>query len=251
MQRCWPIFAVLLLLGCARDQVESEVTVRKLVSISEAAAVDLPGQHNVARADTVTLWLGPGLARRDAQAGTFLVDSHRGLLTHVNHDNRTWTRESAALVRRQLAALATDTLKHAGDPRLHQLKRLLEVSARVTDTGEEATIDGYQCRRWIVEQSFGDQTTTSELWLTREIDADYSLMLQTTQPALAALPGGEAATQELRKLAGVVVRSSGVLRVLGRKTTTSTRLISAETTSVPLSLFSPPADYESTQAGAE
>ncbi|MBD3219669.1 hypothetical protein GF314_00380 [bacterium] len=239
------IAALALLAGCGGETPETTVTARRLVTVTVTEGIDLPGQTVPTRTDTTTLWLGPGLARRDAHGGSYIVDTHRDLLTMIDHRDRTYTRNTTAAVAGQLAALARDTTG-TGSRQQRQLQSLLDVGARVTDTGETGTIDGYPVRRWIVEQQFGRQRTTSELWLTTAIDVDYALLHRATRPALAALPGGEDAVAELRKLRGVPVRSSAVIEVMGRQTPSRSRLVTADLDTVPLSFFAPPEGYTET-----
>ena len=243
--------AVLALLGaCGGDTPETTVTAHRLVTVTLTEAVDLPGQTVPTRTDTSTLWLGPGLARRDAHGGTYLVDTDRDLLTMVDHRDRSYTRNTTAAIARQLAALARDT-SGTGSREQRQLQSLLDIDARVTDTGETDMVDGYPVRRWVVEQQFGRQRTTSELWLTTAIDVDYALLHRATRPALAALPGGEDALAELRKLRGLPVRSSAVIEVMGRQTPSHSRLVTADMDTVPLSFFAPPEDYSATDPQAQ
>ncbi|HOX24469.1 MAG TPA: DUF4412 domain-containing protein [Candidatus Krumholzibacteria bacterium] len=241
---CLALVAAGLVAGCARQDSRELVVARKLVTENRNEAMALPGQDIPAAVDTVTLWIGPAMARRDTPDGTFLIDAAQGRLTFVNERTRTWTTLTTAQAAQQLMALAADTSAASlgGDPD-ERLRHLLKVSARVTDTGEEAVIDGYRCRRWIVEQLLGEQFTMTELWLTREIDVDFGLLHQATRPALGALPGGAAALAELSRLDGVPVRATGALRLLNREGRLESRLLSVETVTVPRSFFQPPAGY--------
>ena len=248
------IAALLALAGCEADDGTSAgtvaVPVTRVVSVTSTEPMSLPGQGLPARTDTVTLWLGPGIARRDNAEGTFLVDATRDLLAFVDHDARTWTVQTAAQVQRQLAALAADTLGATPSPgsrdQLERLRSLLRVAARVTDTGETRQIAGHRCRRWIVEQQLGAQEITTEVWLTGELDVDYALLHQVTRPAMAVLPGGEQALAELSRLRGVPVRSTSLIRALGRRGRTQTELLSVERETVPPAHFAPPPGYTQT-----
>ncbi len=246
--------AFLPLAGCGEgndaDDGPAAVPVTRVVSVTRSEPMSLPGQSLPARTDTVTLWLGPGIARRDNAEGTFLVDATRDLLAFVDHDDRTWTVQTAAQVQRQLAALAADTL--GGEPhpgsrdQLERLRSLLRVAARVTDTGETQTIDGHRCRRWIVEQRLGAQEITTELWLTEELGVDYALLHQVTRPAMAVLPGGAQALAELSRLRGVPVRSTSLIRALGRRGRTQTELLAVDRQTVTPAHFAPPPGYTQT-----
>jgi len=235
-----------LLLGCDNGDQGTMVAVHKLVTITETDAVDLPGQRLAAHSDTVVMWLGPGLARRDVGRASFLVDAVRGEFTQVDHAERHWTRASAADISLALATLAQDSVQGV-DRQTRMLQKLLNISARVTDMDESRTIDGYPCRRWVVEQSFGEQNTRSEVWLTDAIAVDSTLLQRVTQPALAAVPGGRQALVELSKLRGVPVRAAAFHTILNRETRSESRLVSVDEMTVPLSFFSPPADYALTQ----
>lgn len=241
---CLPLCAWLLAACGGGD--DPLLTVRKLVTESRSDPVDLPGQDIPAATDTLVVWLGPDLARRDGPDGTFLIDAARGELTQVDHADRAWTSRTTQDVEAVLHALLGDegvAPPPAGDDRLARLRGALKIAARVTETADTETIDGYRCRRWIVEQRLGDQHITSELWLTGDIDVDQALLHRATRPALLALPGGEAALAELARLRGVPVRSTSNIRLLGGEGRTETRLLAVETVRKPRSFFRPPADY--------
>lgn len=237
------------LLAACGDPSEQTVVARRLVSVTITDPLDGPGPRRLATADTLSLWLAPDLARRDSRDGSLLVDLERQVLTMVDHRNRTYVSGTTAEVFAELAALADDSTR-SRDRKTRQLKSLLDVDARVVDTGDEDVIDGYQCRRWVVEQRFGSQHTTSEVWLTTDLDVDFTLLQRATQPALAALPGGEAALAELSRLQGVPVWSTAVMQIMGRQTRSETRLVQAVLDTVPLSFFQPPADYADQAPGA-
>ncbi|MEZ4389424.1 MAG: DUF4412 domain-containing protein [Candidatus Krumholzibacteriia bacterium] len=244
------LLAIALAAGCGRRAHETTVVAHRLVSVTQTDAVDVFDRPVPTATDTVRLWLGPGLARRDNHDGSLLVDMHRQLLTMVRPADRSYVQGTSAEISRQLAALAADP-ERSDDRQVRRLKSLLQVSARVTDTGKVADIDGYRCRRWIVEQRFGEQTTLAEVWLTGDLDVDFSLLQRTTQPALAALPGGEAALAELAKLRGVPVLTSSVLTVLGRETRTETRLVATGLDTVPVSFFAPPPGFRDRAANSQ
>jgi len=238
------IMLVVLLAGCEDDAREQTTVARRLVSVVATGSLksDLGPESSWATTDTLTLWLAPGLARRDNRDGSLLVDLERQVLTMVDHRERTFASGTTAEVFAGLAALADDTTG-AGSGEVRRFRSLLDVDARVTDTGEEGIIDGYRCRRWVVEQRFGSQHTTSEVWLTNDLDVDFSLLQRATQPALAALPGGEAALAELSRLQGVPVWSNAVIQTLGRQTHSETRLVETGLDTVARSFFRPPPGY--------
>ena len=236
---------LLLFSACGRDQDTSGfLEVQKFVSLTETGAISLPGQFVPASTDTVTLWLGPGVARRDAAGGSLLIHIAQDRLTWLDHQARTWTSQTAGEMQRQLAFLATDTLdRRKQDPRLARLQSMLTVSVDVTDTGEENEIDGFRCRRWIVEQRQGNHTTTTELWLTRDIVVDWDLLHRITRPTLAAMEGGKQALAELSRLEGFPVRAASIMDVMNRPGRASTRLLAVETEVVPPGHFLPPSGY--------
>lgn len=236
------IMLACLLAACGGDPSDQTVVAQRLVSVTITDPAEGPGPPRLATTDTLSLWLAPGLARRDSRDGSLLVDLERQVLTMVDHRARSYATGTTAEVFAELAALADDSTR-SRDRKTRQLKSLLDVDARVVDTGEEDVIDGFHCRRWVVEQRFGSQHTTSEVWLTGDLDVDFTLLHRATQPALAALPGGEAALAELSRLQGVPVWSTAVMRIMGRQTRTETRLVQAVLDTVPVSFFRPPADY--------
>lgn len=235
-----PLLVLLGLVACDRGR---QLEVTRVVTITETGATRLPGRVYQARTDTTILWLGPERARRDRGLATFLVDGSNNIVTHVDHAQRTWTRASSEALSEALALLAADTVQ-AADRRTHNLQSLLKVSARVTDMNEARTIDGYPCRRWVVEQQFGDdQHITTEIWLTDAIAVDAGLLQRVASPSLAAVPGGEQALAELSRLQGIPVRSASLRRLMGGDSRSESRLVKVETVQVPADFFMPPEDY--------
>lgn len=255
MKRMVPVAAalvlVVLLAACGGDPSEQTTVAHRLVSITvtDLLKSESGPRPSWATTDTTTLWLAPGLARRDSRDGSLLVDLDRRVLTMVDHRERTFASGTTTEVTAELAALANDTTS-GGDVKLRRFQSLLDVDVRVTDTGEERVIDGYHCRRWVVEQRFGSQQSTSEVWLTTDLDVDFTLLHRATQPALAALPGGEAALAELSRLQGVPVRSSALMQTMGRQAGSETRLVEATLDTLPVSFFQPPAGYVDQAPGA-
>ena len=239
-----PAALLLLITACSSDQDTDLIEVRKFVSVTETDAMSLPGQVVPASTDTVTLWLGPGVARRDVDGGSLLVHAAQDRLTWLDHEARTWTSQTATELQRQLAILAADTAgRESQDPRLARLQTMLKVAVAVTDTGEEREIDGYQCRRWIVEQRQGDQTTTTELWLTGDLVVDWNLLNRLTRPTLAAFEGGRRALTQLSRLEGFPVRAVAILDVMNRPGRSVTRLVATGAEMLPPSHFLPPEGY--------
>jgi hypothetical protein len=218
--------------------------VTRLVTVTTTDPMSLPGKQLAATTDTVTLWLGPGVARRDVGGGSLLLHAGVDRLTWLDHRARTWTSQTADEVREQVAALAADSsaVGLAGDE-MDRLKSLLRVAVSAKDTGEEREIAGYRCRRWVVEQRLGDQSTTSEIWLTRDVDVDFGLLNRLARPTLAALPGGDAALVELSRMDGVPVLSTAIMTVMNRRGRTETRLVSVDKMVVDPGMFMPPAEY--------
>jgi hypothetical protein len=239
------VLIVGLLASCTRDGPDTLVKAQRLTNLSTVTALGLPGPVVPVETDTVVLWLGPDLARRDARDGTFLVDPRRGVLTFVDHAARTWTTQTTEQIQRQLAALAAEAPGlDPSDERLALLQDMLTVAVKVTDTGEETRLDGYQCRRWILEQQLGEQLVTTELWLSEDIEVDFHLLHHATRPALLALPGGQAALAELSRLQGVTVLATALMRVQQHQGRSETRLLAVDEVMVPRSFFAPPAAYD-------
>lgn len=236
-----------LLAACSGEPGRELLEVRRLVTETSSEQLALPGQTFPASVETTTLWLGPDLARRDTADESFLIDMTQGLLTHLDHAARAWTSQTVQAVQQLFQDLAADTLGElSSDQRLARLRSALTISARVTPTDQTGSIDGYQCRRWLVEQHLGEQIITSELWLTSEIDLDYDLLHRATRPTLLTLPGGLAAMQELSRLQGVPVRTTSIMKMYGAQTRAQSRLLAVETVRVAPAFFRPPAGYRPT-----
>ncbi len=234
--------------GCGRD---ARIPAMHLIQVTRTEAAQLPGQNVPAHADTTETWLAADRVRREGPQQTFVLRADTGTVLLLDRKNRTYlnlTFDEASHLLSQLAAVADTT--DSRTPRTRQLTEMVRVSARVVDTGDDETINGYHCHRYIVEIRMGDATTTTEQWVTRDLKVDLGLLRRASFATLVGLPGGAAAMAELAKVQGLPVRATTIIDVFHRQVRSTTDLVAAQERRVSPKLFEPPPGYIANEAGS-
>ena len=199
--------------GCGRRS--DGIPTTRLTQVTVTDAAELPGQVLPARTDTARIWLAADRTRRDTGAKSFVMRVDTGRMIVIDHAQKAFLDVSLDDAGRLLSGLATrpDSSSH---PRDRTLRGLYRVAAKVTDTGEKAPINGYQCRRYVLELHLGDTQMISEQWVTQALGIDDGQLRRASFAALLGLPGGVEAMAELARVQGVPVRSTTITSLFGR-----------------------------------
>jgi hypothetical protein len=235
-----PLLLVMTLSGCGGDNEPRGVRLVKVVgSVPENA-----GGDGAALSDTTIIWVGEKRARAIGNNGDFLVHGDSGILYSIDHAESTVVAlrlSDIETVPDRLAQEAEQAPQHRQE--IDAVLELADVQAAVRPTSEFSEIDGYHCRKYVVNISMGQAVARSQYWVTRDIEVDRALFRTLTHAALLRVPGSEAVLRELDKLDGLPVLTTGTVEMAGQTTRTSSRLIDVEYGRVPSDLFELPAGY--------
>jgi hypothetical protein len=233
--------AIGLTVGCAHHP--RTIPAARLTQITTTAAVVLPGQNLPARADTSVIWLAADRTRRDngRQSYVMRIDTERMLM--IDRGARTYLDLSLDEAGRLMAGMAAapDTASLPRDRLMHDMFR---VAAKVTATEERSRIDGYDCRRYVVELHLGDTQLISEQWVTRDLELDDTQLRRASFATLLGLPGAADAMVELARIDGVPVRTTTITTLMNREIHSETRLAEVAKVLVEPDFFAAPAGYQ-------
>lgn len=122
----------------------------------------------------------------------------------------------------------------------------------VQATEEEKTIQGYTCRKYVLEISTPYLYKSSEIWTTEDIGVHpevQAMLRRSAFSAQAAAPGYRRMMQEVEKIKGIVVLEISTMELLGVATRGRTELQSLQRETFSGDLLLLPQGYVKEEAG--
>ena len=215
-------------------------------------AMQIMGQSQPAKDATMTFWMTESRVRMDQDGGTSsLWVADQKVLYMIDHNKK------------QYAEMPLDfdkMFEQAGgdDPQAKEamakmpgfMKNMMQgMSAKVTETGETKVINGWNCRKYLIEMNMGMAGTTNmESWATQDIKIDYTKIFTATNAMMAAMPGFDKIIQEMKKVKGVVVYQTAKSKVMGTEVGSTTELVEAGDKAAPAGTYDLPAGYKKVKA---
>ena len=212
------VFALLLLLA-APALADTLLTVRSSIEGLKIA----PSQ-----AEPIRIWInekGDGL-RRDEGDTSYILRLDRGKLYVVNHADKTYSE----------LALPVDARKISAPPEM-------QVTARVTATGETKKIGSWSARKYQVDiTSPAGLRLDTTVWASPDI-ASHQALTRLAASIAALQPGSADWAQKLTQIEGFPVLQEADVTMGNSRFKTREELVGIETRSAPAGAYEPPAGY--------
>jgi hypothetical protein len=133
------------------------------------------------------------------------------------------------------------------------MQNMMKMDAAVTDTGEQKTINGWKCKKYILKMNTAMGTITNEVWATEDLKVDKKIYEQLTNRALSAMPGlqssMESMRKEMEKIKGVQVLTISNFTMMNQPHKTTTELMEFKEKTAPGNIFDIPAGYTKQSMG--
>lgn len=217
----------------------------KLVQAVYVDSYSMQGQTVPAKADTNVTWLAPGQARvNQGDTASFVILAKNNVMYMLDHKDKKYTEVPVGAFSAMIEAQGSKD-----STAMAQAKSMLDmmrVKAKVTPTEETQKIGDWNCLKYELAIEIAMTTSTTEAWVTNDIDLDYDLYNWATQTMKAFLPGFDEVMTEMKKMKGVQVKSVTTASFMGVDMKTTTELLSAEEMTAPAGSFSIPDGYEKT-----
>ncbi|MFH1686647.1 MAG: DUF4412 domain-containing protein [bacterium] len=217
----------------------------KLVQAVHVDGYSMQGQTVPAKDDTTVTWLAPGQARvNQGDTASFVIVAEKNLMYMLDHKDKKYTEVPVGAFASMIEAQGdkdSTTMAQA-----KSMLDMMRVKAKVTPTEEAQKIGDWDCKKYELAIEIAMTTSTTEAWVTKDIDLDYELYSWATQTMKAFLPGFDEALAEMKKMEGVQVKSITTASFMGVDMKTTTELISVEQASAPAGSFGIPEGYAKT-----
>ena len=211
-------------------------------------AMKVMGQSQPAKDSTMSIWLAENKARMDQDAGTsslLLIDLK--LLYMIDHNKKQYAEMPLDFDKMMQGAAGDDPKAAEAMARMPGfMKNMMGgMSAKVTETNETKTINGWKCRKYLIEMNMGMAgTMNAESWATEDIKLDYTKVFAASNAMMAAMPGFDKIIEEMKKIKGVVAYQTAKTKVMGAEVGSTTELIEAGDKSAPAGTYELPAGYK-------
>lgn len=210
---------------------------------------EVMGQKQPARDEMNVIWLGQGMARMDqADTSSWIFFADKKSHIELNHSNKTYMEIPVAEGEDPMSKAMKGKTNPADESKMaDMMKALMKVEVKVTPTDETKKIGDWNCRKYLVETRMGMGTSTSETWATEDIKADYELFNTISKAFMSTMPGYQDILNEMKKIEGFVVYTSGTADMMGSQMKTTTEMVEYKDEPAPKGIFEIPADYKMVQ----
>jgi hypothetical protein len=131
--------------------------------------------------------------------------------------------------------------------RKQMMQNMMKMDAAVTETGEQKTINGWKCKKYILKMNTAMGAITNEVWATEDLKADKKVYDQLANRALASMPGLQSSMESMRKetekIKGVQVLTISNFTMMNQPHKSTTELLEFKEKTAPGNIFDIPAGY--------
>jgi hypothetical protein len=247
--------------------------------VTHAEPFLMMGQEQPARTDTLELWFTETQSCMISPEATVIYKVDGPSMYVINHEAKSYMEIPLSELKKQTKEIGEKMKQQSQDTASEEYKQLQQlreenpemaeqvegmmdmmagedeesssaVSATVTRTDETKTIGDWSVRKYIMDMNLMMGTGTSEIWVTKDIDLDYSQYHRLMTSMLSMLPGFEKIWEKMDRIDGVTVLSEDTMNMMGATVKSSTELIEHEEKPEPEGIFEIPVDYSKEKAGS-
>lgn len=122
--------------------------------------------------------------------------------------------------------------------------QMMTPKVSVTETEETQKIKNWNCKKYIMTMSIMGTKTVSEAWATEDIKIDYELYTTLSMSMMPKTPGLEKMLEEMKKIKGLTLLSTGTMSMMGTDVKFSQELLEVSKKSAPAGTYEVPAGYK-------
>jgi hypothetical protein len=122
--------------------------------------------------------------------------------------------------------------------------QMMTPKVTVEATGETQKIKNWNCKKYIMTMKMMGTTSTSELWATEDIKINYDLYSTLMLSMMPKTPGLEKMQEEMKKVKGLTVLSSGTTSMMGTEVKSTQELLEVAEKSAPAGTYEVPSGYK-------
>jgi hypothetical protein len=192
------------------------------------------------------IWITDKGFRSDAPEHSTIMLANEQKMIVINHNAKTYMEQPLTMDEMMGAGGEKQTPEEKAAMN-QMMQKMMKMDTAVTETGEQKTINGWKCRKYIVKINSGMGAITNEVWATEDLKVDKEVYDQLTNRALASMPGLQDSVasmrKEMEKIKGVQVLTVSNFMMMNQPHKTTTELLELKEKKAPRNIFDIPAGY--------
>ena len=215
--------------------------------------VKIMGQTQPAKDEIMVTWMGKDKARVDQGEDTsIIVRLDKNVMYLINHAEMKYSEipfdETSDILTAALSSSDMSAEEQAQSQKMMKgFAKMMQPKVTVEETGETQNIKNWKCKKYIMTMKMMGTTSTSEIWATEDIKINYELYTTLTSALMPKTPGMEEMIEEMKKIKGITVLSTGTTSMMGTKVNSTQELLEASEKSAPSGTYQVPEGYKREQ----
>jgi hypothetical protein len=209
-------------------------------------AIQTMGAAQPAKDIVSEIWITEKGFRSDASEHSTIMLANEQKMIVINHKTKTYMEQNLNMEHIMGAGGEKQTPEQKAAMN-QMMQKMMKMDATVTETGEQKTINGWKCRKYVLKINSGMGAITNEVWATEDLKVDKEVYDQLTNRALAGMPGlqDSVATmrKEMEKIKGVQVYTVSNFMVMNQPHKTTTEVLEFKEKTAPANILDIPAGY--------
>ena len=233
-------FAILIALLALPSVLMADTYIRQ--AVHQDAVMNNPPND-----DTTYTWMTEGLARSDTRSQAIIVDTKADKMYILDHAKKTYMELPLEYLGNFEKLIGIDTMDEqqaaAARQQMQSMKSMMQVHMTITPTDETSKIKDWNCKKYLMEMKIGMATVNSEAWVTNDVKMNWTDFWETTNAMMFQMPGADQVMQELKKMDGLPVKTTGTASVMGNEIKTTSEVLEISTKAAPAGTYDLPKDY--------
>jgi hypothetical protein len=208
------------------------------------------GQTSPAKDEIYVTWMDEDKARLDQSEETsIIVRLDKNVMYLINHAEMKYNEIPFDGKHDILtAALSASDLQGEEQAQAQKMTKgfsqMMQPEVSIEETGETQKINNWKCKKYIMNMKMMGTTSTQEIWATEDIKIDYELFQSLSLSLMPKSPGFDKMIEEMKKIKGITVLSTGTTSVMGMNVKTSQELVEVSEKSAPTGTYEVPEGYK-------
>ena len=202
-------------------------------------AFSMMGESQPAKDEETTTWLDKDKMRRDEGETTTLIRLDNNKMYVINHADKTYSELDLPFDVE--AALPAET---------QQMMSSMDVSSKITDTGETQTINNWKCKKYLVEITVSGMgmswPITMGIWTSNDLGIDMGQYKKLYAETLALNPMFQDFIEEFKKMEGYPILTEFSMDMMGAEQKYREEVLSIEKKEAPAGTYDLPEGYTKT-----
>ena len=208
------------------------------------------GQTQPASDEIFVSWMGKDKARLDHGEDTsIIIRLDEKVMYTINHAEMKYAEmpysETGDILS---AAISGSDLSDEEQAQAQKMMKgfasMMQPKVSVKETGETQKIKNWKCKKYIMIMKMMGTTATSEVWATEDIKVDYELYMTLRLSMMPKTPGLDKMLEEMKKIKGLIVLSTGTTSMMGTDVKTTQELLEVSEKMAPAGTYNIPTGYK-------